>query len=579
MRAIALLLLCAAAGLAHGAEACWPVRSLEASAPLRFDPQEFELIPRLQLTAGRALTISADASRFGPAGRAGAGRSVAVPAQMVDKAAIATGATQLVFERVRSWGSDDASKPTGKVFVESLGRRYLLRVEKGVAHGLGHRQLEVGPPDRTPSSFRVTPTEYVSAAGPGRVLVGSGSTLEWSADIDPQGFEVALASGITLEQTAPAGPRAQVEILKTTRAMAGSLLKVKVTAEKFDFANKVLAFCFGLPGDSLRAASSALPALNARLLERTGEWAIFEVDVPRAITTLMADAGDARKDWLGGYPAQLRVIGYDGSNVVVDATRSFTVSSFAAAAGAGVMLVVLAFLISAIFVRSFNPFMVLKELLRRPDGAYSLSNTQILLWTVLVVFSLCFVWIGTGQLLVISPGILVLLGISGSSSVLARAIERGDAPPSHREEPGLANLIRDDDGRFDLLRFQMLAFTLFTWVYSLVSVLRSEGLPEIPDNLYLLMGISNAAYLGGKLAPKMAKDGEANAAADSGLTEVERALTRPEIERLQAAVSVPVTGQLDEATRVAVTAYKRERGITPANGRVNRLLLQQLATG
>jgi hypothetical protein len=228
-----------------------------------------------------------------------------------------------------------------------------------------------------------------------------------------------------------------------------------------------------------------------------------------------------------------------------------------------------------------NPFAALRMFIQRSDGAYSLSNFQVMLWTLLVIFSLCFVWAGSGQLLAISPGILVLLGISGGSSVLARAIDNDGAlgPP---REGTFADLVRDRDGNFDLLRFQMLGFTLFTWLYSLVSVLRFEGLPEIPDNLYLLMGVSNAAYLGGKVAPKLAGGGSsdgagAKAAAQQPLTDAERALTPDDIKKLQAAVGAPATGQLDEATRTAVAGYKLRNGITPANGRVNRLLLKNLA--
>jgi hypothetical protein len=68
------------------------------------------------------------------------------------------------------------------------------------------------------------------------------------------------------------------------------------------------------------------------------------------------------------------------------------------------------------------------------------------------------------------------------------------------------DLVVSPDGESDLLRFQMLGFRLFTWFYSLISVIRSEGLPEIPENMYVLMGISNAAYIGSKMADNAGND-------------------------------------------------------------------------
>jgi hypothetical protein len=190
------------------------------------------------------------------------------------------------------------------------------------------------------------------------------------------------------------------------------------------------------------------------------------------------------------------------------------------------------------------------------------------------------VWAGSDQLLAISPGILVLLGISGGSSVLARHLDGSKVAPTGVTSQGkFADLFSDETGKFDLLRFQMLGFTVFTWLYSLVSVLRSQGLPEIPDNLYLLMGISNAAYIGGKVVDQGGADGTgaAGAAAQpADLSEAEQALSRSQIEGLQRAMGVPETGQLDAATREAVTRYKRQQGITPANGRVNPLLLKKM---
>lgn len=62
----------------------------------------------------------------------------------------------------------------------------------------------------------------------------------------------------------------------------------------------------------------------------------------------------------------------------------------------------------------------------------------------------------------------------------------------------------------------MSGFTLFTLCYSFISVIRSEGLPEISAAAYLLMGISNGAYVGGKLADNMKAQDAPDAAVAAG---------------------------------------------------------------
>ncbi|WP_287670836.1 hypothetical protein [Accumulibacter sp.] len=173
--------------------------------------------------------------------------------------------------------------------------------------------------------------------------------------------------------------------------------------------------------------------------------------------------------------------------------------------GRGGRLGAAAFAVSGWMMKASNPAVVIRNLVTNASsGRYSLSNLQILLWTLLVIFALSYAWFSTGVLLPLSSGILVLLGISGATSILARMAEGTDhstAEPA--TNPLRKDLVWSEKEGFDLLRFQMLGFTLFTLSYSLVSVLRNEGLPDIPENLYTLMGISNAAYIGGKLPDKL----------------------------------------------------------------------------
>jgi hypothetical protein len=583
-RSIACAMATAAGSTVFAADACWPVRTLSPSTPVRFEAQEFELLPRLQAVAGEPLILTADPAAFGLSGATPATPSrllgaVPVQAQILSHSVRGFGSGQLHFERTSGRRGESADKPSGRIFLQAGQRRYIVRVEDGIARGADLRPLELQPLLATETPFSVAAGSSVSVAGPQRVQLAAGSRLEWSADQSPGGLEATLVRGARLEQSAPPHPGVQLQFVQTARVLAGARLRLKVTAPGFDFGRNLLAFCFSGPGGRVAGTTAALPATGYRLLERSGDSATFDVPVPEELIRVLGEP----KGWdagLLGREAKVRVLGYDGAEVALDTEERFTVSSTFAAVAAGLLLLGGAFLVGALFMGSLNPLRTLRELARGRDGTYSLSNVQVLLWTLLVIFALCFVWVGSGQLLAISQGILVLLGISGGSSVLARAIGKSEATTAAARAPVMADLFRNKEGHFDLLRFQMLGFTLFTWFYSLVSVLRSEGLPEIPSDLYLLMGISNAAYIGGKIAPKLgqAAEGEPEAA-PADLSEAERALMREDIEKLQRTMGVAVTGRLDEATRTAITNYKRQHGITPANGRVNPLFLRQMATG
>jgi hypothetical protein len=568
------LLLAAAllAQEAHAADACRPVRVLPLYSTVRFSPQEFELLPRLRLVSQQAITVAADAAAIPAVAPAGTRltQPLLMPAQVLGYAPFSAQSASLQFDGAGSRATPSGAN--GSVYVSVSGHRYVVHVNDGIARTADGSPLRLQAPLTTPTPFTVAPGALVMPAKQGQLKLAAGAQLEWAAEDYPGGLEATLASAARLEQASPADAVAHLEVL-TPRMFAGAVMRVKVVAPGFDTAGKVLAFCFGGP----RTGEGATVSAAGRLIEQKGDGALYEVRLPAELAD--GAGGVDIGGWLLGRTARLRVVGYDGADVALDASGTFVVSSFSAAIVAGLLLLVLLCVLGGLFAGRVNPFAALRVFIQRSDGAYSLSNFQVMLWTLLVIFSLCFVWAGSGQLLAISPGILVLLGISGGSSVLARAIDKTDAAGPPREG-AFSDLVRDRDGNFDLLRFQMLGFTLFTWLYSLVSVLRFEGLPEIPDNLYLLMGVSNAAYLGGKVAPKLSgssADSAAGAAENLSLTDAERALTPDDIKKLQAAVGAPATGQLDEATRAAVAGYKQRNGIAPANGRVNRFLLKNLA--
>lgn len=186
----------------------------------------------------------------------------------------------------------------------------------------------------------------------------------------------------------------------------------------------------------------------------------------------------------------------------------------------------------------------------------SLSQLQILLWTFVVAGSAIYVGTLSGQLVEITTGTLVLLGISGVATLVTQAhndnqaatrqteADRASAaaqqardaaaapnagagaqgaaqaaqaeadaaqaraaavnnPPAAKQPRWSDLIVSEDDGReIDLARVQMLLFTLISAGFVIGKVIAAYVIPEIPVGYLTLMGISNGVYIGSKVVRK-----------------------------------------------------------------------------
>lgn len=150
------------------------------------------------------------------------------------------------------------------------------------------------------------------------------------------------------------------------------------------------------------------------------------------------------------------------------------------------------------------------------DGYASLSQFQIVLWTVVVGLSAIYVMTLSGNLISITEGTLTLLGIASAAALLARVPLN---PPQGTVITSTANasicpewsdlVIPDRSTReIDVTRLQMLAFTLIAAAFVVVKVVVDYEIPVIPVNFLILMGISNGVYVTGKRLPSLPKSGE-----------------------------------------------------------------------
>jgi len=149
---------------------------------------------------------------------------------------------------------------------------------------------------------------------------------------------------------------------------------------------------------------------------------------------------------------------------------------------------------------------------------YSLAKTQLAFWT-LIVFS-SFVYLIGKIDFVIDSGFtfnetaLLLLGISGATTVLGKTIDTSDqqkvnsgtaagntTTPRHQDDcsEGFFIDILSDANGISIHRFQNVIFTVALMAAFPVYVCSEGSMPEWNNTLMTLMGISSAGYLGVKV--------------------------------------------------------------------------------
>lgn len=137
-------------------------------------------------------------------------------------------------------------------------------------------------------------------------------------------------------------------------------------------------------------------------------------------------------------------------------------------------------------------------------GNASLSLAQILLWTILVFSASFYVLVVSGKLLDLTNEVLMLLGIAGGSSLIAKisAATKSSSgvviAAQASKDPKWLNLFQTE-GCPDLYKVQMALFTTLAAIFVTAKIYGTLEFPELPAGLLTLIGISNGVYLGAKV--------------------------------------------------------------------------------
>jgi hypothetical protein len=281
---------------------------------------------------------------------------------------------------------------------------------------------------------------------------------------------------------------------------------------------------------------------------------------PEGFLKRLSAAGTLRFSGLGLVPvADLRVIVTSNAGILEDTVLPVGITDpWFALAVAGLLTFGGLLVLYRFAAMRGTPGLGVIRMVATKDRMASLSGFQILVWSTTIAFSAMYVMSLSGNLINITPGTLVLLGVSGATSLatalqpsspvaaaeqraigaqqevmklqqavaaaaeqLATAAEPNLLAAAREEvakgkaalqrvaeqaktsqamiarDPKWADLVAPADGSsgIDITRAQLLFFTLVTAAFVLLKVLNTYVVPDIPEYYQALIGISNGVFV------------------------------------------------------------------------------------
>ena len=403
---------------------------------------------------------------------------------------------------------DGNHKLTKPLEVRTQTGRRLRLLENTVFH-YTLPETEAGYKVTLPKGTSLTKTQ--GAAGPEYVLARD-ITVKITP---PEGFEITLTVDAqkVVERIPGTSGMGTTLTIKPMRAPVGEFITLTVAKDEFDFSKARFYVCLRKQGEDdtgtgreqKRAGQHNNPFIASRdveLKELQPGKARLQVRIPD-----INESGAHR-----AIPVDLLVVAREPDGELVEVlSKEFAVSSRGLAILCWVLAIAVPWVVAGIITackqpkrsQPFNPIWYVSG----KHGGASLSLAQILLWTMLVFSASFYVLVVSGKLLDLTNEVLMLLGIAGGSSVIAKitAAARGDkgveiiAPQP--KNPRWLDLFQTE-GRPDLYKVQMALFTTLAAIFVTAKIYGNLAFPELPAGLLTLIGISNGVYLGAKATSK-----------------------------------------------------------------------------
>ena len=136
------------------------------------------------------------------------------------------------------------------------------------------------------------------------------------------------------------------------------------------------------------------------------------------------------------------------------------------------------------------------------NGPYSLSNTQLLFWTILVMGGFIYILLFSNILVSFNSSILMLMGISLSTSGVSAFIDSNKKSTANvvpKEHKKFYLDLLTDGNSYSIQRLQAVAWNLVLGLYFVTFVIDNKTMPQFSTTLLFLAGFSSTAYLTGKI--------------------------------------------------------------------------------
>jgi len=136
------------------------------------------------------------------------------------------------------------------------------------------------------------------------------------------------------------------------------------------------------------------------------------------------------------------------------------------------------------------------------NGAYSLSQTQLVFWTVLVIGGFIYSVMLTDLTTALNPSVLLLLGISIGTTGVANSInyynKKKPSSPGKVHKNFLYDILSDGDS-ISVHRTQILLWNIVFGIYFVIFTVNNKTMPVFSNTLLVLSGVSSTFYLGSKV--------------------------------------------------------------------------------
>ena len=151
------------------------------------------------------------------------------------------------------------------------------------------------------------------------------------------------------------------------------------------------------------------------------------------------------------------------------------------------------------------------------SGPYSLSRTQMAIWSWVVMNAYFFLFVMTRDPTIDIPvSILGLLGISATTYVAAVLVDRRDTTTTPAKSRGFLKDIAGGENGVELHRLQIIAWTGVMVFVFIMRVFHTLAIPDFNPTLLGLLGLSAGTYVGFKFPESQKSQGPVEPTAAQG---------------------------------------------------------------